>query len=84
MRAGVETVKPDVHVLRFVGGAIGRAVAETEAVVALEAVAARMNVPARLLDWSIWEIQRGGSAVGDGGGGSLSTDRRRDGSSTDS
>lgn len=59
MRAGVETVKPDVHILRFVTSAIGRSVNEDEAVSGLEEVARRLNVPARKLDWSIWEFQRG-------------------------
>jgi len=60
MRAGVETVKPDVHILRFVGSAIGRPVNEDEAVSGLEDVARRIGIPARKLDWSIWEFQKGG------------------------
>ena len=60
MRTGVETVKPDVHVLRFVSAAIGRPVNEAEAVQALEEVAGRLGISARVLDWSIWEYQRGG------------------------
>jgi hypothetical protein len=63
MRAGVETVKPDVHVLRFVGAAIGRPVTESEAVKSLEEVARRLGVSARTLDWSIWEYQRSSSRV---------------------
>jgi hypothetical protein len=62
MRAGVQTVKPDVHILRFVAGAIGRPVNEDEAVTGLETIAERIGVPARTLDWSIWEYQRGGEA----------------------
>ena len=61
MRAGVETIKPDVHVLRFVAGAIGRPVNEAEAVQALEVVAERLEISPRVLDWSIWEYQHGGS-----------------------
>jgi hypothetical protein len=72
MRTGVETVKPDVHILRFVSEAVGRPVFENEALEGLEEVARRMKVPARVLDWSIWEFQRGASAVGTGGGGSVS------------
>ena len=60
MRLGVETVKPDVHVLRFVRDAIGRPVNEAEAVAALEQVARRLGVRANLLDWSIWEHERSG------------------------
>ena len=58
MRLGVETVKPDVHILRFVSDAIGRPVNELEAVEALEQVAKRLGFSARTLDWSIWEYQR--------------------------
>jgi hypothetical protein len=58
MRLGVETVKPDVHVLRFVSRAIGRPTSEDEAVLALETVAGRLGVRANVLDWSIWEQER--------------------------
>jgi hypothetical protein len=58
MRLGVETVKPDVHILRFVADAIGRPVNELETVEALEEVATRLNLSPRALDWSIWEYQR--------------------------
>jgi hypothetical protein len=58
MRLGVETVKPDVHILRFVSDAIGRPVNELEAVEALEQVAKRLDLSPRTLDWSIWEYQR--------------------------
>jgi hypothetical protein len=57
MRLGVETVKPDVWILRFVSQAIGRPVSEDEAVASLEEVARRLGVSARILDWSIWEFQ---------------------------
>lgn len=58
MRLGVETVKPDVHILRFVSDAIGRPVNELEAVESLEEVAERLDLSPRVLDWSIWEYQR--------------------------
>jgi hypothetical protein len=58
MRLGRETVKPDVHVLRFVAAAIGRTVKAGEAVEALEAVAHALGVTATRLDLSIWEYQR--------------------------
>jgi hypothetical protein len=58
MRLGVETVKPDVHILRFVSGAIGHAVNEHDSVSSLEEVAQRLGVSPRTLDWSIWEFQR--------------------------
>jgi hypothetical protein len=58
MRLGVETIKPDVHVLRFVAAGVGRPVSEREAVEGLEEVAKRLGIRPRNLDWSIWEYQR--------------------------
>ncbi len=58
MRLGVDTVKPDVHVLRFVSDAIGRKVNEAEAIAALHDAAAAVGISAARLDWSIWEFQR--------------------------
>jgi hypothetical protein len=69
MRAGVETIKPDVHILRFVSKTIGRPVSEMEAVSALVEVAARIHVKARVLDWSIWEFQSRGGVSGPGNTG---------------
>jgi hypothetical protein len=54
MRLGVDTIKPDVHVLRFVEAAIGRRVTQDEAVASLEEVARRIDTSARILDGSIW------------------------------
>jgi hypothetical protein len=59
MRMGVDTVKPDVHVMRFVAGAIGRNATQAEAVESLTEVAARLGVPARDLDWSVLGYQKG-------------------------
>jgi hypothetical protein len=56
MRLGVDTVKPDVHVLRFINEAIGRKVSEAEAIEALGEAATVMQIPATQLDWSIWEF----------------------------
>ena len=58
MRLGVDTIKPDVHVLRFVKDAIGRSVTEAEAIAGLHAAADALGVTATRLDWSIWELQR--------------------------
>ena len=58
MRMGVDTVKPDVHVLRFVSGAIGRNATQAEAVEGLTEVAVRLGVPARDLDWSVLGYQK--------------------------
>jgi len=62
MRQGVETIKPDVHILRFVGGAVGRPVPPEEAVKTLRVIAREMGLKAYELDWRIWEHQRGASA----------------------
>jgi hypothetical protein len=58
MRMGVDTIKPDVHVLRFVSAAVGRNVSQDEAVASLEEVADRLGVPARDLDWSVLQYQK--------------------------
>ena len=58
MRMGVDTVKPDVHVLRFVSAAIGRGASQAEAVDGLTEVAARLGVPARDVDWSVLAYQK--------------------------
>jgi hypothetical protein len=62
MRMGVDTVKPDVHVLRFVSGAVGRRVSQDEAVTSLEEVAVRLGVPAGDLDWSVLQYQKEGAS----------------------
>jgi hypothetical protein len=59
MRQGVPTIKPDVHVKRFLADAAGRSFTDQEAVSVLERVAEELNLPANELDWSIWEQQRG-------------------------
>ena len=59
MRMGVDTVKPDVHVLRFVSGAIGRNASQADAVDGLTEVAGRLGIPARDLDWSVLGYQKG-------------------------
>jgi hypothetical protein len=58
MRLGVDTVKPDVHVMRFVRDAIGRNVDAADVIAGLSAAADALGVPASRLDWSIWEYQR--------------------------
>ena len=58
MRMGVDTVKPDVHVLRFVSAAIGKNASQAEAVDGLTEVAMRLGVPARDVDWSVLEYQK--------------------------
>ncbi len=63
IRQGVESIKPDVHVLRFVEKAIGRPVKETVAVEALVRAAKDLETPVHKLDWAIWEAGRGGAAA---------------------
>ncbi len=59
MRQGVETVKPDVHVRRFVESAVGRPMTDTQVVAAVEEAAQRLGVKTSALDWAIWETARG-------------------------
>jgi hypothetical protein len=60
MRQGVDTVKPDVHVHRFVESAIGRRLSDAETVQVVSAAARRLGWKAAELDWSIWEHGRAG------------------------
>jgi hypothetical protein len=57
MRLGVDTIKPDVHVLRFVSAAIGRRVTQDETVTSLEEIARRLGISARTLDASVWAFE---------------------------
>ena len=59
MRFGVETVKPDVHLRRFVEGVSGHAVGDAELVRVVMEVAHRLGRSPRELDGSIWEYRRG-------------------------
>jgi hypothetical protein len=61
MRQGVETIKPDVHVLRFVEKAIGRPVKPEVVVKSLIRAAQELGIVAYKLDWAIWEQGRAGS-----------------------
>jgi hypothetical protein len=62
MRQGVETVKPDVHVLRFTEETIGRRAPDQDVIDALVAIARDVGMKAYELDWAIWEYSRGGPA----------------------
>jgi hypothetical protein len=53
MRQGVETVKPDVHVRRFVEAALGRPLADACVVEAVERAAKKLGLQANALDWAI-------------------------------
>ncbi|MGQ0825934.1 MAG: hypothetical protein ACT4OX_13060 [Actinomycetota bacterium] len=58
MRMGVETVKPDVHLRRFVEATLARRVSDDDIVEVISAAAQRLGMRARELDASIWEYQR--------------------------
>ena len=58
MRQGVETIKPDVHVMRFVETTIGRPVDAEIAVSSLTCVAKELGIVVYKLDWAIWETGR--------------------------
>lgn len=59
LRLGIDTVKPDVHIMSFVSAAIGRDVSQEEAVSGLLEVAKQTNRRASLLDAAIWHYQAG-------------------------
>lgn len=58
LRLGIDTVKPDVHILRFIADSIGRSVTANEAVSALTRIAKETNRDAFKLDAAIWNYQR--------------------------
>jgi len=58
LRLGVDTVKPDVHIMNFVSNAVGRRISQQEALDALMIVAEQTNRKAALLDAAIWHYQK--------------------------
>ncbi len=56
MRQGIETVKPDVWIHRFLRKTLGYSVDDQTAVELLERVAHELGVKAYELDWRIWEF----------------------------
>lgn len=58
LRIGIDTIKPDVHILRFVADSIGRPISQDEAVSALTRIAKETNRKAYRLDAAIWTYQR--------------------------
>lgn len=58
---GAQTVKPDVHIRRFVSGVIGRAVGDVQALTLLEAAGKHLSWPLSFLDYAIWERLARGS-----------------------
>jgi len=59
IRLGVDTIKPDLHVLNFVEAAVGKRLSDVEAVAILEKAARELEMPAAQLDARIWSSQRG-------------------------
>ncbi|MDP9342144.1 MAG: hypothetical protein M3Q23_08595 [Actinomycetota bacterium] len=60
MRLGVDTVKPDVMVHRFVTRVLGRDLGDLELIHVITKAAHRVGRSARELDGAIWEYERGG------------------------
>jgi hypothetical protein len=63
MRAGIQTIKPDVHLRDLVRSVTGRYLEDKQLVQLLLRVAEELKMAPRDLDWRIWEAQRktGGS-----------------------
>lgn len=59
MRQGIETIKPDTHLIRFVESIIHHSFTENELVEVLEKIAKQLALKAYELDWKIWEFQKG-------------------------
>ena len=55
MLLGVQTIKPDVHIRRFVSDAIGRSVGDEEALGLMEAAGKHLKWPLSRLDYAIWD-----------------------------
>jgi hypothetical protein len=52
---GAQTVKPDVHIRRFVSKAIGHPVQDVQALLLVEAAGKHLGWPLPSLDYAIWE-----------------------------
>jgi hypothetical protein len=55
MLFGADTVKPDVHIVRYVSGAVGRRVSDVQALYLLERAAELSGQSPRRLDSQIWD-----------------------------
>jgi hypothetical protein len=58
MRQGIETVKPDVHLIHFVRSIVHHGFTESELVNVLERIARELGLRAYELDWKIWEYEK--------------------------
>lgn len=54
MLLGVQTTKPDVHIIRFVSDALAKTVSAVAALTLLEQAAAQAKLPLREVDGAIW------------------------------
>lgn len=61
LRCGIDTIKPDLHIINFVSNSIGRKASPNESVEALMKVSKEQNRKAHLLDAAIWHYQRDGA-----------------------
>ena len=59
---GADTVKPDVHIMKFLCTHLKRSVSKVKSIYLLEAAAERVGLPIRTIDLSIW--QRGARSTG--------------------
>ena len=57
LRVGIPTIKPDVHVLRFVKAYIKRNPKEDETVKALVSIATELRIRPHQLDSANWHLQ---------------------------
>lgn len=61
MRQGIETIKPDTHLIDFLKSIIHHSFTEKELAAVLEKVAEELGLKAYELDWGIWELQKSAS-----------------------
>lgn len=55
MLFGAQTTKPDVHVIRFVSGQLGRRITDVQALNLMERAASLAGLPLREVDAEIWQ-----------------------------
>lgn len=66
MLFGAQTLKPDMHICRFVSDAVGRRVGDVEALALMEAAGRQLGWPLSRLDYAVWDRgARGSNALRD-------------------
>ncbi len=63
MLFGVQTIKPDVHIRRFVSEAVGRTIRDEDALLLMEAAGKHLDWPLSRLDYAIWDRGARGTAA---------------------